>query len=1341
MDLAARVEKFLEDHAGPVLPWVRPPGAPAGLSTHFVAFGQGETPLEVAVATVENARPSVSDVRRLWKLRQAGRAAPVFLVVMYNAEQAHLVADVCGVTGDPSVATGLDVDQTERIAAAALREPDRHGAARTVDRLLTGAKDNLGTGMLNSGLFATHELTYGVPRRADWQDACARAVPALGQVGQALITALGYETQPRGSAALLLRNDDHSRAVGVLLDATETFDRPSPRFGAVSPVTHGLHIADAEGVKWLIVLRGTAIRLYSADPDVGVGRKGQAETFLELDLALLSADDAGYLTLLFAPHALAPGGTVGQILEESRNFAAELGGRLRERIYRDVVPTLAVAVGGRMEAQGDEQLAEAYHRTLMLLFRLLFVAYAEDRALLPYGRNPRYDRHALKTLARDFAADPTQRFDPEATSLWDGVAMVWKAVDEGNAGWDVPAYNGGLFSTDPQTSPSGAALAQMRLSDAEFGPALCALLVDESDDGRRGPVDFRTLSVREFGTIYEGLLESSLSIATSDLTVDASGSFVPTASHKDVQVTQGSIYFHNRSGERKSTGSYFTKHFAVEHLLNVSLEPALDKHLAVVADLLAAGDDAAAAERFFDFRVADLAMGSGHFLIAAIDRIEARFSRFLAEHPIAAVTDELLRLAASARESLGEQAAAVEIEPSSLLRRQVARRCVYGIDVNLLAVELARLAVWIHTFVPGLPMSTLSHGLQQGNSLTGIGTVSEVLDILGGTGGQSSLFEQTINDALATARERLLRVARTGEATKQEARDAAAAYASALKDSASARTLFDVATGITLGLVRQVVDADDANRVADEGTLRAELQALQATHFPILFPEVFSRDNPGFDVLIGNPPWEEATVEEMKFWALRFPGLRSLPSAEQARTIAQLRDERPDLVDEYDQEVGRAERIRRALTSGLFPGMGTGDPDLYKAFVWRFWTLCRHGGSIGVVLPRSVFATQGSAEWRQAVLPLASVEIVLTRNRDEWLFTDVNPGYSICLVGITKGVPQAAISLRGTYDNPSDFNAGITATATALPVARLQAADPLLCVPALENEAGLQLFEVLLEHPPFGAETRPDFRAVPTTELHATKDGKIYFTGNPADHPVFNHLNVGHLVFDPSIGAFNHADFERVVKDLDAKRKKLASRAGSPFALMPRAWSADPGTLPPLQPRIAIRDVVHASNPRKVWAALVPARTLLTNKAPYLLFPRGDVRVQAYVLGMLGSSVCDWYGHLRVVLNLNYFILNAIPMPVFNAGDERCTRVASLAAALAADTAGDIGDWRTLPAEQVARDRSDLLAELDALASLLYGVPDSLLPLVFDGDNPTRPPLSVVRTCRDAWQPANEAAS
>src|SRR5205807_9238830 len=141
-----------------------------------------------------------------------------------------------------------------------------------------------------------------------------------------------------------------------------------------------------------------------------------------------------------------------------------------------------------------------------------------------------------------------------------------------------------------------------------------------------------------FGTIYEGLLESSLSLAEDDLTVDSSGSWIKATKDDQVWASAGSVYFHTASGERKASGSYFTPKVVVDHLIERSIVPALSAHLEKLAHSLSKGDAATAAREFFDFRVADLAMGSGHFLVAAVDKIESLMRTFLTEHTVPGVT-------------------------------------------------------------------------------------------------------------------------------------------------------------------------------------------------------------------------------------------------------------------------------------------------------------------------------------------------------------------------------------------------------------------------------------------------------------------------------------------------------------------------------------------------------------------------------------------------------------------------------------------------------------------------------------------------------------------------------
>ena len=241
-------------------------------------------------------------------------------------------------------------------------------------------------------------------------------------------------------------------------------------------------------------------------------------------------------------------------------------------------------------------------------------------------------------------------------------------------------------------------------------------------------------------------------------------------------------------------------------------------------------------------------MGSGHFLVAALDRIEARLSAWLALHPVPAVTDELSRLRNTALRSLGDLGVGADIERTSLIRRQVARHCMYGVDLNRVAVELARLAIWVHTFVPGLPLSFLDHNLVCGNSLTGVGNLDEVIAEFDPDADPTmpSLFRSHLEDLLARSHSALLHLARTSDATKREIDEARAAHQEAQSAVAGATALFDVVAAHRAGACQLPVSHDEDTIIKESKDQRVadEIRRLNPIHFPAAFPEVFLRDRP-----------------------------------------------------------------------------------------------------------------------------------------------------------------------------------------------------------------------------------------------------------------------------------------------------------------------------------------------------------------------------------------------------------------------------------------------------------------------------------------------------------------
>jgi hypothetical protein len=893
----------------------------------------------------------------------------------------------------------------------------------------------------------------------------------------------------------------------------------------------------------------------------------------------------------------------------------------------------------------------------------------------------------------------------------------------------VLAYNGGLFSVDRNVSPVGAELEKLRLSNRDFGHALSELLVEATEEGW-GPVDFRSLSVREFGTIYEGLLENELAVAEEDLAVesrDKTQYYRPARPRDEVTVRRGQVYPRNTSGARKSTGSYFTKHFAVEHLLDNALEPALAEHLERLDGL----SERAAAEAFFDFRVADIAMGSAHFLVTAVDRIEKAFSGYLANRPLPQVLRELERLRRSALEALGPLGETIEIEDTQLLRRQIARRCVYGVDLNPIAVQLARLSLWVHTFVPGLPLSFLDHNLVEGNSLVGMATVEEAVEWLKEV--VNPLFAMTTEELVGPAREALGRLGQISDANAAEIAAARQAFREAQDAVAPARALFDVlaAARIDARVFAHVQQRASHWKDAPETVLRSEalklakeaLNAIPPFHFPIAFPEVFLRKRPGFDAILGNPPWEKARVEEDHFWTRYSPGFVALSKTQQAQRKRQLLRERPELERVLAGEVTEADLLRRVLTAGAFPGMGTGDPDVYKAFCWRFWALARvDGGRTGVVLPRSVFAAKGSEPFRMALLTRSVVQdLTFLLNRAGWAFDDAEPRYTITLCGWCKRDPRpdACVPVRGPFSSLRHYQDGLRRPPAKLPVAGLTEWTDEAAVPLLPAPESADVFLRIRMAPRLDLNEAASWRAMPYRELDPTSDKRLMQFRDERPEglwPVYKGESFD--IWQPDTKRYYAwGDPEKVTKHLQKKRLRSARVARSPFREFRATWLRNAETLPCNRPRIAFRRVTNRTNQRTVIVGLAPPRVFIADPAPHLLWPRGDEKDEAYLLGILSSLPLDWYARRMVETHLDYHNFNPLPVPRPLRADPLWQRTVELAGRLACPDVR-FRSWAKAVGVECGRleerEKEDMIRELDGVVAHLYGLSEPQLQHIFE---------------------------
>ena len=1303
-------------------------------------LGMGNGPLEV-VAYASDQRATKTLLIDAYLKRRESRATPVMIVV----ETGHGEEAKCSLAGPigeyPLYVSDLTPLQAIAVCRAALEQPDRHSATRFLFRTLSGLGSPV-PGLRNEGFLAAHELEVGVPHRSDWITASNNGAAATASRGRELIRVLGYEVEddPNGKHSILLTSN-RKIAVALYLNQDEEPELSALRYSNITPISYALAVAEKDNLEYVILTTPNSIRIYPSKPGVGVGQRGRTETYVEANLNLLSPTQAGYLWLIFSSIATKSGGTLQDILEASGRFRSALGKRLRERVYDDVIPRLstAFAEARKISRPSQNDLDITYQMALHHLFQLLFIAYAEDKDLLPYSTNEAYRARSLKRKAEELLeAKKTGSSFSRTTRLWGEIFALCNAVDKGDHTLGIPPYNGGLFSIDPLINNEGSELTNIVLPDNTYAPILTTLLIDAAD-GSEGPVDFRSLGVREFGTIYEGLLESELSFAEKDLAVDSrDGSYRPAGKNDKILIKAGTCYLADTSGTRKATGSYYTKDFAVNHLLSQSLEPALTAHL---KRLDAIEDPDEAGEAFFDFRIADISMGSGHFLVAAIDIIEARLSSYLASRELPTVHSELERLRESAHAALGDIPA--EIEDARLLRRQIARRCIYGVDLKPAAVELARVSIWIHTFVPGLPLSLLDQHLVVGNSLTGIATVNEAERLLtseytvkvknkdgkgSNIGGKTvigrTLFSLSAKDLMRQAAEAMLTMGRLGDASTAEVKLARQEWENARVATKPWIVLLDI-------LAAGRIDVDlrsEAAKIFEEWRLnppaiidsrssrRAQelLQSLTPCHFPAVFPEVFfSRNKSGFDVIVGNPPWEETTGAEDKFWARIVPGLAGLPQREQESLKIHLRTERPDLVRKYEESQKSAETLRQLLSNGDYPGMGTGDPDLYKAFCWRFWRLLADDGYIGVVLPRSAMCVKGSSVWRKAILTEGTVcDLTFVLNKGGWVFDDAEPRYTICLTSLQKKKPQqdSPIPIRGPYTSFASYYSGIKANPQSFKLDDVFSWTDTASLPLLPNEDSIGPFSRMRKLPRLDL-SYGSFRVLPSAEFHATHDkksngGVIEFPETPTKEswPVYTGESFDIWVPDTK-SYYGWAKAKEAVERLFQKRIDSARRANSIYFGRSMKELRDRTTLPCLNPRIAFRGVTNRTNRRTLIAALIPSQVFLTNNAPYFVFEHGDEKDQAYLLGILCSIPLDWYSRRFVELYMNFYVIMPFPVPRPARSDRRWRRVVQLAGRLAA-TDSRFKNWAKEVGVECgplsSYEKNEMTFELDAVVARLY---------------------------------------
>lgn len=577
-------------------------------------------------------------------------------------------------------------------------------------------------------------------------------------------------------------------AGAVCVADAKRFDRPLERRHAEralseDPVAQIIHYVSVTRCPFGILTNGRLWRLYALERDLLGG------AFYEVDLvALLEAGDPRafrWFSVLLSAAAFTPGVDGRSLLDRALSesrASAVAVGDALERQVFDAVPLIADGLLGG-EERSDAALAAAFDHALILLYRLLFCLHAEARGLLPV-ENPHYFEYSLRKEREELADDLRRgrRFSRHSDDLYNDLRALFRIVDRGDAALEVGEYNGGLFSARGHPYFEGRSVP-----DELLAPALDRLYRIGGEF-----VDYGDLSVRHLGTIYERLLDYRLRESGGRLELTAAPG-------------------------RRETGSYFTPEQVVDRIVEQTLDPVLARRSEAIAATGLGGDDVV--EAFLGVRVLDPAMGSGHFLVAAT----AWIAQYIATDP--SYDGGLLR---------------------EEIQRRVAERCIYGVDLNPMAVELARLSLWLMTARRDEPLTFLSN-LRVGNTLVGA-DIEELLE------GDETIFADRLardTDAILT---RLDQIARreSHEADDVHEKERLAAAVDALREPLERHADEHVAP---------------AFRTSDPRPFHWALEFSDA----FLSPTGRPRTDGGFDAVIGNPPYVriQALGRELAAWCRR----------------------------------------------------------------------------------------------------------------------------------------------------------------------------------------------------------------------------------------------------------------------------------------------------------------------------------------------------------------------------------------------------------------------------------------------------------------------------------------
>lgn len=997
---------------------------------------------------------------------------------------------------------------------------------------------------------------------------------------------------------------------------------------------------------WGLVTNGTLIRLMRDNASL------TRPAYIEADLAQIftNEDAASFAVLWLLIHRTRFGATDAPAtdcaLERWRDAGSKEGEVARDRLAAQVQIALRVLGSGFLEANpdlatrlksGEVNLTAWFNELLRLVYRLIFLMVAEDRNLL-HPEKTRPDARKLYAEGYSLAALRAQCY---RAASWDkhhdrfeGIKIIFRALAQGQEALALPAL-GGIFSDDKLPH-----LETARLRNKAFMEALYRLSW-LSDKTGMIPVNWRAMETEELGSVYETLLELQPQLGDD-------GKSLVFASEASEQ----------KGNQRKTTSSYYTPDSLVQALLDTALDPVLDKTEAESSD---------PAQALLKLSVIDPACGSGHFLLAAARRIATR----------------LARIRADGTPALSDFRHAL---------RDVARSCLYGVDRNPMAVELTKVALWIETVDPGLPLGFFDAQIRCGDALLGVFDLRVLQD-----GIPDAAYKQLTGDDKDTAKYYLQanKDAKKGqggfdfgsgqaampemkplaldfsgfrdlpEDTVEQIGAKAARFRELRKGHAFGRAtaaanlyvaafLLPKVSGAPAGASDRTVPTTEELWLAlNQGKIRNSMidapkaaRRARAFHWPLEFPDVMQRG--GFDVVLGNPPWDTMSPDYKEYFAVYDPNIRHMSPDEQEEAYARLLAD-PVISKHWEQHCADLYAAVHFIKSSgryrLFAegNLGKGDFNVYRMFVETALAATRKGRVAAQFVPEGLYNGANATAIRKELFSTFRLDRLagFENTKGIW-FPKIDTRMKFCVYVAWKGgkTDEFFASFRvNSSEKLQEFRSG---KGLRIPVSVVEEFSP-DAVAVMEFAAQSEIdicARMYALHPKFGAEIAgvPYRHYMREVDMGTDRglfsegdEGLPVFEGRMID--AYDYRAKGYVSGRGRSAVWDDFPFDHPKKHIQPQWRILDAKIPDKLGSRTDRY------------RIGFGDVASPTNQRALVAALLPNGAVSGHKVPTIEFARGKPRDLLVWLGVANSLAMDFLVRKKVSLTMSYTIMDSLPFP------------------------------------------------------------------------------------------------